>query len=632
MELPGKENFLVGDWRVFPPEGVLTRGEEIVRLEPKAMEVLVYLIMHTGEVVTRDDIEREVWHGAVIGYDAVTNAVIKLRKAFGDDTRQPAYIATIPKRGYRLLAPVRRESPRCAVESGTVAADPAVLPASTSLGSFAAQERSGPDGGRLEEASRAGGAASPVPSGAPVVAQALPVSARTRLRTGVFGPALVLTLALVSAVVWVVSTHPTGPAAERGLEAFFPRKADLPSLVVLPFSNLSDDPEQRHLSDGVTEDLITGLSKISGLRVIARTSAFAFAAPDIDPRKAAAQLGVRYVLQGSLRKSGQKVRVTAKLIDADSGAHLWAEQFDGGTEDLFALQDRVAEGTATALSVTLTEDERKRLTRRPMTSFAAYDLYLRGRAFRGMSARESELARSIYRRALQEDPGFAPAYSGLAVTYIDDILRGREENIEWSANEALKLAEKAVALDEGLSRAHFALGYVHLYGRGEHARAIAEARRALALAPNDADAYALLSSAYFFGGELDKTEEIDREARRLSPAATFVFDVHRGRKLYLTGRYQEALDVFLVGATKDPNFVPTQVWLAATYAKLGQFDDAQWSAEQVRALVPGFAIDEWLRRWPYKNPEQRNKLVEGLKAAGLPQVRAAGEGGQKPRG
>jgi TolB-like protein/DNA-binding winged helix-turn-helix (wHTH) protein len=591
MELPGKENFLVGKWWVSPSEGVLRRGEEIVRLEPKAMEVLVYLIARAGEVVTRDDIEREVWHGALIGYDAVTNAVIKLRKAFSDDTRQPAYIATIPKRGYRLLAPVRREPP-----PGTATSDPAIMPAPSH---------------------------NPAPSAAPVATEALPASIRTWPRTAAL--ALALTLALASAVVWVVWTHPANTAAERSVEAFFPRTADLPSLVVLPFSNLGDDPGQRYLSDGVTEDLITGLSRIAGLRVIARNSAFAFATPDVDPRKAATQLGVRYVLQGSLRKSGQKLRVTAKLIDADSGAHLWAQQFDGGTEDLFALQDRVAEGTVTALAVTLTDDERQRLTQRPMTHFAAYDLYLRGRAFRGMTTRESELARSIYRRALQEDPRFAPAYIGLAVTYIDDILRGREDDIESAAKEALKFAEQAVALDETLSRAHFALGYVHLNGRGDHARAIAEARRALALAPNNADAYALLSSGYFFAGELDKTEELDREARRLSPAASFVFDMHRGRKLYLEGHYREALEVFLVSTAKDPNFVPAQVWLAATYAKLGQLDDAQWTAEQIQVLVPGFTIDGWLRRWPYRNGEQRAKLVEGLMAAGLPQARVASD-------
>jgi TolB-like protein/DNA-binding winged helix-turn-helix (wHTH) protein len=587
-EADGKENVLVGEWRVCPPEGVLRRGEELVRLEPKAMEVLVYLVARAGEVVTRDDIEREVWHGAVIGYDAVTNAIIKLRKAFGDDTRQPAYIATIPKRGYRLLAPVSREPP------------------GAGLGA--------PPGAAHQLASDA--APNAAPGAAPAGAKAAAASLRVRPRTAAV--VLALTLALASAATWVVWTQPARPAGERSLEAFFPRTAELPSLVVLPFSNLSDDPEQHHLSDGVTEDLITGLSRIAGLRVIARSSAFAFPTADIDPRKAAAELGVRYVLQGSLRKSGQKLRVTAKLIDAGSGAHLWAEHFDGGTEDLFALQDRVAEGAVTALAVTLTEGERQQLTRRPMTSFAAYDLYLRGRAFRGMTLRESELARAIYRRALQEDPRFAPAYIGLAVTYIDDILRGREDDIESTAKEALRFAEQAVALDETLSRAHFALGYVHLYGGADHARAIAEARRALALAPNNNDAYALLSSAYFFAGELDKTEDLDREARRLSPASSFVFDVHRGRKLYLTGHYPEALEVFLLGATKDPTFVPTQVWLAATYAKLGQLDDAQWAADQVRALVPGFTIDGWLRRWPYRNAEHRSKLVEGLKAAGLP--------------
>jgi tetratricopeptide (TPR) repeat protein len=163
----------------------------------------------------------------------------------------------------------------------------------------------------------------------------------------------------------------------------------------------------------------------------------------------------------------------------------------------------------------------------------------------------------------------------------------------------------------------FAVGYVDLHGLGNHDAAIAEARRTRELNPNYADAYALLSSAYFFAGEFDQTFDLDQEAIRLNPASSFLYYVHLGRRDYLEGRYQEALDIFLTAAAKDYNYLPTHVWLAATYAKLGDLDSATWSADQVRTLDPGFSAEEWVRRWPFKKPEHLALLMVGLKAAGL---------------
>lgn len=179
------------------------------------------------------------------------------------------------------------------------------------------------------------------------------------------------------------------------------------------------------------------------------------------------------------------------------------------------------------------------------------------------------------------------------------------------------MAERAAALDATLPQAHFAVGFVRLYGQADHDRAIAEARRALALNPNYADAYALLSSAYFFAGEVERTLEFDREAMRLNPTSSFVYDMHRGRWHYLNGNYREALHIFLASAMKDYNYVPTQVWLAATYAMLGDLDEAEWTAEQVRTLVPDFTITEWMRKRPYRDGAQRERLMRGLRLAGL---------------
>lgn len=401
-------------------------------------------------------------------------------------------------------------------------------------------------------------------------------------------------------------------------EALVPRTPDLPTLAVLPFENLDEDREQQYFTDGVTEDVIAGLSKLSGLRVIARNSAFAFAGPQTDAGEAAALLGVRYVLQGSVRRSGERLRVTAKLIDAASGVHLWGEQFDGRVRDVFALQDQVAEGTATALSVKLTDEEKEGLAAAPTTNQEAYDLYLRGRVFYGsLTQRQNELSRSMYRRAIETDPNFALAYAGLSLSYIDEFRSGWGQDSEAAASEALRLAERAVTLDDTLPQAHFALGFVLLYGRADHAGAIAEARRALELNPNYADAYALLSSAYSFAGELDKTLELDQEAMRLNPASSFIYHIHLGRVLYLRGEFHDALDAFLIAASKDYNYLPTHLWLAATYAKLGDLDEAEWAVEQIRILDPDFSVSDWLRRRPYKNPEHRAMLTSGLEAAGL---------------
>ena len=558
--------FRLGKWQVRPASGEIADDRSVVRIEPKAMDVLVYLAAHQGQVVSREELERDVWHGALVGYDAVTGTVIKLRKALDDDARHPRYIATVPKRGYRLLPG-------------------AVRPAG-----------------------------SEPPEGLPLSATA-PDSAFAHRPTRSWTLAIGLLAALLLAIGASVLIR-EGRAPET--DTLVPRGADIPGLAVLPFSNLGGDRDQQYFIDGLTEDLITGLSKLSGLRVIARNSAFAFAGTETLPREAAERLGVRYVLQGSMRRAGERLRVTARLVDTDTGSHLWAEQFDGGVGDLFAFQDRVAEQTAAALSVTLTESERQGLAAQPTTSFAAYEDYLRGRMIYGsLTKQENDLARAMYRHAIDKDPRFALAYAGLALSYIDDARSGWDQNDGPSADQAMAMARKAVALDESLPQAHFALGFVHLYGQARHEDAIAEARRAIRLDPNYADAYALLSSAYFFAGELDKTIDLDQEAMRINPASSFIYHIHLGRRQYLEGRYHEALETLLSAAAKNYNYLPTHVWLAATYAKLGDLEEAEWSADQVRTLDPSFSVEDWMRRRPYKNPEHRRLLVSGLQAAGL---------------
>jgi adenylate cyclase len=475
------------------------------------------------------------------------------------------YIATVPKRGYRLLVSPVRVADIPVPES----------PGKTGRNTFT----------------------------------------RGRSRFLYVGTGVVIALALLLVYAVRQSNGPLGPVDDAGIGL---ERQDKPAIAVLPFTNLSDDKDQQYFSDGMTEDIIAGLSKLSGLRVTARNSAFAFAGNEAEPEQVAELLGVRYLLQGSVRRSGQRIRVTARLIDAESGMHLWADHFDGDLQDLFTLQDQVAEQTAMALLVSLTAQERERLAVRPVTNYAAYDFYLRGRVIYGsLSRQENALARRMYQRALEQDPRFALAYTGLALTYIDDFRSGWDRQRRQLSAKALKLAQKAVSLDASLPQAHFVLGFVYLYGHADHDRAVEKAKEAIRLDPNYADAYALLSSAYFFAGQPDKTLELDRQAIRLNPASSFIYQIHLGRSYYFQGRYQDALKAFMIAASKNYDYLPNHLWLAATYARLGDVDEAQWEKEQVMTLDPTFDLARWLATRPYKHASQRNRLREGLEAAGL---------------
>ncbi len=276
------------------------------------------------------------------------------------------------------------------------------------------------------------------------------------------------------------------PGLDRPLEL-----PDKPSIAVLPFVNMSDDPKQEYFSDGITEDLITDLSKISGLFVIARNSVFTYKGRPVKVGEVGQELGVQYVLEGSVRKAGDRVRITAQLVDAIKGYHLWAERYDRELGDIFALQDEVAQKIVVALAVTLTEDEQKRLVHRETDNLEAFDHYLRGSEYKKRFMKESNVqARRMFERAIKLDSRFALAYAELALTHVDDWCMGWSEDPQ-SLDRALQYAQRAIALDESLPLAHRTLGHVYLWKK-QHGEAIAAVERAVALDPNDAEGYAEL--------------------------------------------------------------------------------------------------------------------------------------------
>src|SRR5262245_41189024 len=333
-----------------------------------------------------------------------------------------------------------------------------------------------------------------------------------RLLVGVFGAVAIL-MVLVAWAGWRWLRTPES----AGLPL-----PDRPSLAVLPFANLSKDPTQEYFSDGVTEDLITGLSKVSGLFVIARNSVFTYKGKPVKVREVGRDLGVRYVLEGGVQRAGSRVRITAQLVDTTTGYHIWAERYDREVNDIFALQDEVTQHIVRAMAVKLTDAEKTRPNRTPTGVPEAYDLVLRGHEERKRATREgNDEARRLFVKALDLDPDYASAYAGLSWTHL------QSWQFVWSTDReslerARELAERAMALDSTLVDAHHLLGQVYLW-RKEHDHAIAQAERAVALAPNGADGYETLAEILGWSGRPEDSIRLMRQAMRLNPRYPFFY-------------------------------------------------------------------------------------------------------------
>ncbi|NIP52997.1 MAG: tetratricopeptide repeat protein, partial [Gammaproteobacteria bacterium] len=316
---------------------------------------------------------------------------------------------------------------------------------------------------------------------------------------------------------------------------------DKPSIAVLPFENLSGDPEQEYFSDGITEDIITDLSKISGLFVIARHSAFTYKGKVIKIADVGRELGVRHILEGSVRKSDGRVRITAQLVDATTEGHLWAERYDRDLKDIFALQDEVTQKIVSALAVKLTEDERKRLVRKYTDNMQAYDFYLQGVEYQNRFTKEANIqARQMFERAIDQDPGFAIAYTALGFTYFHDWTFGWSMDTQ-SLDHAFELAQKTLDLEDSLPLGHHLLGKVYLWKK-QYEKAITELEKAIALSPNYADHLVGLGYILNFAGRPKESIGLVKKAMRLNPIYPAFYLWELGHAYFLTGRYEEAIE------------------------------------------------------------------------------------------
>jgi TolB-like protein/class 3 adenylate cyclase len=741
--------FTVAGWRIDTSTHRISRDGETVKLEPRTIAVLTYLAGRAGQAVTREELEREVWTGMVVGYDALSNTITKLRKAFGDDSRQPRIIETIPKVGYRLIAEVGVPEPAAEhhvpsrnagletklaailyadvasysrltgedevgthrtlsayldVMTATVRsyggnvvhfAGDAVLAEFSTVSdalacAVAAQQEIGENNrdvpeerklrfrigvnlgevivdrndiygegvniaARLEALAEPGGVCV---SGAvyDAIGNRLPLdyeflgeqsvknitkpvrAYHACLKPGVPPPtpsqsarrrpsragrtaaiaAGVAALVVTGLLVWYQSWTPREEPAR--IERMAYPLPDTPSITVLPFASMSDDPAHEFVSDGITEDLITDLSKMSGLFVIAPNTSFSYKGKSVPVRQVAEELGVRYVLEGSVRPAAGQIRINAQLIDATTGRHIWADRYDGKTADIFDLQDRVIASIVAALKLNLTEDERVQLAQIPTTSLEAYDYYLRADRllykYQGSNRQEAML---LYQRAIDLDLEFAEAHAGNAeASYMiwrassDDILPG-----PVARKRAYDSAGRALALDPRNARAYAVLALLQS-AEGQHDEAIESVEKGILLDPSNARSYRYLATILVAAGEHPRALGAMDTARRLDPKPAGQFYSDLGLVLFFNERYPESLEA--LEKARDAGAEPWER-LIMVYGALDRPDDARPIFEDRVLSRRPFASISYYRALHanHRLAADLDRRVAAMRRAGVPE-------------
>ena len=393
---------------------------------------------------------------------------------------------------------------------------------------------------------------------------------------------------------------------------------DKPSIAVLAFNNMSGDPEQEYFSDGISEDIITDLSKLSEIHVIARNSTFTYKGKPVDVKQVGRDLGVHYVLEGSVRKAGNRVRVTGQLIDVASGAHIWAERFDRDLTDIFAVQDELTREIISALKVKLTPEKKDRLARKNTIDQEAYDLFLRGRERAWLNTRSGNIeARHLLGRAVTINPEFAAAHAFIGFTQVNDYVNGWAEVPERSLQTGLENAERAVQMDEAEPRGHYALA-VALFFHRETDRALAEARRSVALAPNFAQGHHTIARMLTFSGDAAGAINTIDAYMQLDPLYPDMALYFLAEALFALGQFEEAVTALKQRHGRNPDSATSYALLASCYGHLGRIAESQAAWAEVMRIAPDFSIERQRRILPYKNPDDFERRVEGMRKAGLP--------------
>ena len=521
----------IAGWTVHPMANRMHCGSDTVKLEPKVMRVLVYLANRHGQTVTRDALTGAVWSGTIVGDDAVTNAIIKLRKAFGDDSRSPKVIETIPKLGYRLVAKVQSLQ----IEEGRADTDVA------------------------------------------------PVGA---------------------------TADSTEPRIEQ------------PTIAVLPFRNLSGDPEQEYFSDGITEDITTALSSGGWFSVTARHSAFAYKDKAVDVREVGKELGVQYSLEGSVRKAGDKVRVTAQLIETATGKHIWANHYDGTLDDIFDLQDQITETIVGTLEPEFQRAEVQRIAQKRPENWQAYDYLLNGVSYMNkLTPEDTRTALQYFYKAIERDPGYGRAYACAFWCYRREV---QTEGLTLSKQEqakAIRLMEVGLKADKDDPIVMWQAGSMKTYLQRDFEGALALIDRSLSIDPTSARALIASSDTRTFMGDTETAIKHAERAIRISPRSPALWAGYtRIAESHLQElRYEEAAKAAKKAVQLNNYVIPAHLVLGASCAHLGRLDEAQAAIKESLKLNPELTVPRLPEFFPISNFKNLDDYLDGLRKAGLPE-------------
>lgn len=546
-------SFYLGDWHVSPVTNELSKDGNTIKIEAKVMDVLLFLSEHPDQLITREQLEQAVWKNTVVGYDALTGCIAKLRKTLGDSTQQPAYIETIPKKGYRLIATIKTDT--------------------TNGIQFT----------------------SPRPS------------SKISLTT------LVIYLVLIISGIYALSSSTTKEQTEN-----FPATiADMPSIVVLPFKNIGSDSGKDYFSTGMTADITTALSKLSGLMVIAPASVQNVLSNNENYNHIANSLGVRYVLEGSVRHDDKYLRINISLIDASSNIYLWSEKYDRQLNSLFDVQDEITAQIINKLSIKLTQQEQRRTALRYTSNFEAYDDFLKARALYAHHTQEDNiLARELYQQAILRDEKFARAYSSLALTYIAEHRYGWNTTSEDLLEKALQIATQGVALNNELPQAYWTLAYVYLF-RHEYELAANAARHSIELEPNYADSYISLAVSKMHSGSAEEALNLVKKAMLLNPKFPAAYSSVLGQIYYFMGKYELAEAALNEAIERNNNLLTPHIFLTVVLLELNRTEEASWSATQIKTINTEFNLEKIDELLPLFNEEAIRKIKLYLQESGL---------------
>jgi adenylate cyclase len=426
--------------------------------------------------------------------------------------------------------------------------------------------------------------------------------------------AIAVLVTIIGLTVWLFYLRPP-PIEPASVEKMTLPLPDKPSIAVLPFVNMSGDPEQDYFSDGLTEEIITALSNVPKLFVIARNSVFTYKGKSVKVKQVAEELGVKYVLEGSIRKARDKIRITAQLIDAISGHHLWAERYDRSLKEIFDVQDELTKSIITAMQVKLTEGEQARVAAKGTNNLEAYLKYLQAMVYmRQFNIESNALAKQLAQEAIALDPEYDMAYITLSSTYQMDVWLGTSKSPKQSIAKSLELVKKAIELDPTNADAYGHLGFTYSM-MGEPEKAVANAEKAVALNPNSAYTHMRLGHTLRFAGRNEEAIPEYLKAIRLNPIPPTNYLFGLGIAYCWTGQYEEAIKWCEKAVRQDPDSFLTRLMLTMVYSESGRMEDARSEAKEVLRINPKFSVVKWGNASKGPNTAQ---FVAALRKAGLP--------------